>query len=160
MSDEVAFSYHHLRYMQGSYQAVGNDGHHFNQSVNQGTNTNVPSSVADALYDGSDHLPVTMKIVTDVHFGVEEALEGGFEAFVAPNPATDFAKIGFFNPSQGQVRFDLYSLQGQLVQRESAEFAEGAQQFELSLYDLPNGFYMLCITHESGLRQTIKLVKN
>ena len=158
MSDEIAFSYHHLRYMQGSYRAVGNDGHHFNQSVNQGTNTNVPAEVANALYDGSDHLPVTMKIVTDVHFGVEEALEGGFEAFVAPNPATDVAKIGFFNPSLGNVQFELYSLQGQLVQRAAGVFCEGSQQFELDLQGLMKGFYLLRIKHEDGLCQSLKLI--
>ena len=50
MADEIAFSYNHLRYVQGSYYAVGNDGHHFNMSVDQGYNTAVPTEVAEALF--------------------------------------------------------------------------------------------------------------
>ena len=158
MADEIAFSYNHMRYVQGSYHAVGNDGHHFNMSVDQGYNSSVPAAVAEALFDGSDHLPVTMKIAVDVHLGVEDNEVQNLQASVAPNPASDKAVVHFFNPSQGQMQFELYSLQGQLVQRESADFGEGAQRFELSLQDLTKGFYLLRITHESGFRQTLKLI--
>lgn len=158
MADEIAFSYNHLRYVQGSYKAIGNDSQHFNMSVNQGYNSSVPAEVAEALFDASDHLPVTMKIAVDVKLGVEESEKAALEAFVTPNPAIDVANVHFFNPTQGLVQFDLYSLQGQLVQRASADFGEGSQQFELPLQGLTKGFYLLRITHKSGWRQTVKVV--
>lgn len=158
MADEIAFSYNHMRYVQGSYRAIGNDGNHFNMSVDQGYNSSVPAELAEALFDASDHLPVTMKIAVDVHLGVEEDEVQSIFATVAPNPATDFAKVGFFNPTEGHIQFELYSLQGQLVTQASEHFASGSQQFDLNLQDLPNGFYMLRMTHESGLRQTVKVV--
>ncbi|MFQ6612641.1 MAG: endonuclease/exonuclease/phosphatase family protein [Fidelibacterota bacterium] len=52
-----------LRYLEGSSKAVGNDGQHFNQSINAGTNSAVPDSIAEALYYASDHLPVIARIV-------------------------------------------------------------------------------------------------
>ncbi|MBR5082381.1 MAG: T9SS type A sorting domain-containing protein [Bacteroidales bacterium] len=158
MADEIAFSYNHLRYVQGSYHAVGNDGRHFNMSVNQGTNTAVPAEVAEALFDASDHLPVTMKIAVDVKLGLEDHEAQSLYASIAPNPATDLAQVHFFNPAQGQVQFELYSLQGQLVQCAAGVFGEGSQQFELNLQDLPKGFYLLRIAHNSGWRQTVKVV--
>ena len=158
MADEIAFSYNHLRYVQGSYHAVGNDGRHFNMSVNQGNNTAVPTEVADALFDGSDHLPVTMKIAVDAHLGVEDNEAQSLYATVAPNPATDQAIVNYFNPMQGQVQFELYSLQGQLLQRNTAAFGEGAQQFELTLQDITKGFYLLRIKHEGGICQALKLI--
>ena len=158
MADEIKFSYNHMRYVNNSYHAVGNDGRHFNMSVDQGTNTAVPAEVAEALFDGSDHLPVTMKIAVDVHLGVEDNETQSLQASVAPNPAKDFATVSFFNPAQGQVQFDLYSLQGQLVQHASDAFGEGSQQFELNLQGLTKGFYLLRMTHESGWRQTVKVV--
>jgi endonuclease/exonuclease/phosphatase family metal-dependent hydrolase len=42
-----------------SYKAYGNDGNHFNDSINRLPNTAVPDSVANGLHYGSDHLPVT-----------------------------------------------------------------------------------------------------
>ena len=158
MADEIKFSYNHMRYVNNSYHAVGNDGRHYNQSVNQGSNTAVPTEVAEALFDGSDHLPVTMKIAVDVHLGVEDHEVQSLYATVAPNPARDRASVTFFNPAQGQVRFELYSLQGQLLQREAAAFGEGTQQYELSLQDLTKGFYLLRIRHQNGWGQTVKLV--
>ena len=158
MADEIAFSYNHMRYVQGSYHAVGNDGYHFNMSVNQNYNSSVPADVAEALYDSSDHLPVTMKIAVDVHLGVDDNETQNLYATVAPNPASDKAVVHFFNPLQGLAQFEMYSLQGQLMQHVSAEFSEGSQQFELSLEGLMKGFYLLRIRHENGWRQTVKVV--
>ena len=158
MADEIAFSYNHLRYVQGSYKAVGNDGNHFNHDIVFNGNTSVPSDVLEALFDSSDHLPVTMKIAVDVHLGVEDHETQSLYATVAPNPASDRAIVAFFNPSQGQVQFELYSLQGQLIQREAAAFDEGAQQYELSFHDLTKGFYLLRIKHGGGWEQTVKLI--
>jgi endonuclease/exonuclease/phosphatase family metal-dependent hydrolase len=158
MADEIAFSYNHLRYVQGSYHAVGNDGRHFNMSVNQGNNTAVPDEVAEALFDGSDHLPVTMKIAVDVHLGVEDLEAQSLYATVAPNPASDRAVVSFFNPTQGQVQLELYTLQGQLLKRYTAELSEGSQQFELALHDITTGFYFLRIKHDGGWGQTMKIV--
>ena len=158
MADEIAFSYNHMRYVQGSYHAVGNDGHHFNMSVDQGNNTAVPAAVAEALFDGSDHLPVTMKIAVDLHLGVEEEMAQNLQATVAPNPARDYAKVSFYNPANGNIQFELYSLQGQLMRREAAAFGEGSQQYELALHDLTKGFYLLRIKHDGGWGQTMKLV--
>lgn len=54
------------QYVAGSYTSYGNDGNHFNQSINNGFNAAVPDSIADALHTCSDHLPVFMKIVRQV----------------------------------------------------------------------------------------------
>ncbi len=160
MADEIAFSYNHLRYVQGSYHAVGNDGRHFNQSIDQNGNHSVPQEVVEALFDGSDHLPVTMKIAVNAHLGVDEMTAHGIRASVAPNPAADYAKLSFYSPSQGQVQFELYSMQGQLLQRESDEFGEGEQRFEIPLFDLVKGIYLLRILHSEGWAQTLKIVKS
>ena len=47
-----------IEYITNSFTVFGNDGYHFNQSVNEGTNYAVPDSIADALYEASDHLPI------------------------------------------------------------------------------------------------------
>ena len=158
MADEIAFSYNHMRYVQGSYKAIGNDGNHFNMSVDQGYNSSVPADVAEALFDGSDHLPVTMKIAVDVQVGLEDHEAQSLMASVAPNPASDKAIVHFYNPSQGQVELELYSIQGQMMQRQAAVFGEGSQQHELSLEGLTKGFYLLRIKHSDGWEQIVKLV--
>lgn len=41
-----------------TYTAYGNDGNHLNDSINRLPNTAVPDSIAHALHNASDHLPV------------------------------------------------------------------------------------------------------
>ena len=158
MADEIAFGYHHLRYVANSYKAIGNDGFHFNQSINQGANASVPYGVLEALADASDHLPVTMKIAVDAHLGVDENMDSSFQAYLAPNPATGSTTVHFHNPSEGQVQFEMYSLQGQLIDREIASFGYGMQQFEWQFHGATQGFYLLRVTNGEGLNQTLKLL--
>ena len=47
-----------LEYINDTITSFGNDGEHFNMSINSGTNSVVSPQVADALYYASDHLPV------------------------------------------------------------------------------------------------------
>ena len=54
-----------MHYVDDTYWAFGNDGNHFNDSINDGNNNSVSDEIADALHDGSDHLPVYMDVWFD-----------------------------------------------------------------------------------------------
>lgn len=58
VSEAVLDETYELNIIEETYWAVGNDGNHFNQAINDGNNTSVNDAVADALHDASDHLPV------------------------------------------------------------------------------------------------------
>ena len=52
-----------LKYVAGTYKALGNDGLHYNRSINAApTNTSAPSAILDSLVKVSDHLPVVAKL--------------------------------------------------------------------------------------------------
>ena len=85
MSDEIYMGFNRIKYLNESFHAVGNDGRHFDQSIDQNGNDAVPPVVAEALFDGSDHLPVTMKLSVFAHLDVDEHLGESF--LVYPNPA-------------------------------------------------------------------------
>ena len=50
-----------LDYVKGSYLVYGNDGKHFNRSINDAP-YKLPKAVLDALYLASDHLPVVVSL--------------------------------------------------------------------------------------------------
>jgi endonuclease/exonuclease/phosphatase family metal-dependent hydrolase len=54
-------------FVRATYTAYGNDGAHFNDSINRLPNGAVPDTVANALHYASDHLPV----FADVVFGTD-----------------------------------------------------------------------------------------
>lgn len=55
--------------ISGSYRSFGNDGNHYNESINDGNNTYYPwdvprsNALADDLFEASDHIPVLSDFV-------------------------------------------------------------------------------------------------
>jgi hypothetical protein len=49
--------------LTSTYRPYGNDGNHFNDSINHLPNAAVPDSIANALHNASDHLPVSARFV-------------------------------------------------------------------------------------------------
>ena len=74
-----------LNYIENSYVTYGNDGNHFNDAINSGSNSAVSNDIADALHDASDHLPVYMDLWFD---DLIYSMEGIVISEVMPNPAS------------------------------------------------------------------------
>lgn len=105
-----------LSYVPGSYTAYGNDGLHFNLAINYGTNEAVGDTIADAIHEAADHLPVFMdiqvpaRIDAPASLALGEAIVGGVRALpvgvenVAVAPADELSysmavPSGFSGPS-------------------------------------------------------------
>jgi len=75
VSEDVLNNANGLEYLSGTYEALGQDGNRFNETIRVPYNPTVPDSIADALYFMSDHLPVLMDVLTDYTAGIlaEEA---------------------------------------------------------------------------------------
>ena len=57
-----------ITFIPGSYTAYGNDGNHYNDSINQQPNTAVSPEIANALHYATDHLPVFASFSFDSPF--------------------------------------------------------------------------------------------
>ena len=72
-----------ISFIPGSYTTYGNDGSHFNDSINQPPNYAVGQEIADALHYASDHLPVYAEFEFDVQFiqlaSIKALIEGLFD---------------------------------------------------------------------------------
>ena len=82
-SEEVIEGDAQITYAPNSYFAVGNDGNHFNNAINSGTNYSVSSAVLSALYALSDHLPVIIDVEIE---GQQLAIESHEGDWTLPNP--------------------------------------------------------------------------
>lgn len=122
-----------ISYVAGSCTVIGNDGNHYNDSVNQQPNTAVSVDMANALHYAADHLPVycllefehaqgtgTVK-VTDDSFG---------NIRVVPNPFQTSAKISFALKEKAFVKLSVFTILGELVtQLSNEELEEGNHEF-------------------------------
>ena len=145
MSDEIYMGFNRIRYVNNSFYAVGNDGQHFDQSVDQNGNNAVPPEVAEALFDGSDHLPVTMKMAVFAHLDVAEQMLGGFS--IVPNPADRFITIEMPDVAESPTEYRIANLLGQTV-------LTGHNSHNIDVSALPAGIYFISIN--GAVRKFIK----
>ncbi|OFY66559.1 MAG: hypothetical protein A3H98_00275 [Bacteroidetes bacterium RIFCSPLOWO2_02_FULL_36_8] len=67
VNDNVINGTKRIKYLSDTYQAFGNDGQHFNDSITAPpSNPLIPDSVIQALHTMSDHLPVIMDVWVDL----------------------------------------------------------------------------------------------
>ncbi len=146
-----------VNYVLGSYAIIGQDGQHFNQSVNSGTNFSVPSAVANALYDFSDHLPVTAEYEVFVSgIGLAEPYELS-ELIEFKNPVDEFLLLKNRRPDSHDIDIEVISLNGKTIYQGS--FPAREPSLLVSTAGWPDGIYLLRIKNQHGLTFTHKLVK-
>jgi len=102
VSPEVSYG-GRIAYVPGTMTAYGNDGNHYNDSINKRPNTAVPDSVADALHYAADHLPVIAVFTFGNPIGItgnHNTIPGGYLLEQNyPNPFNPSTYIKFSIPA-------------------------------------------------------------
>ena len=134
-----------VEYIESSYRAYGNDGNHFDQAVNAGTNDSVSAFVADALFYASDHLPVYADFISIDQGAVTEMERSNLASpFVYVNSISHRKfKIVFELIERSSLYFDIYNALGQKVI--SLHRLENAGRYEM-IWDgnrMSSGVYFL-----------------
>lgn len=160
ISDEVRYGSKGLRYVTDSYEAVGNDGYHYNRSVNAGNNYAVDNEVADALYTVSDHLPVTIEMTLTNPLGIDEEQQNpAFTLFASPNPANDHVTLHFSNYEPQIVTFDVMTITGLVVATSQTYSDKSSNTHRINTSHLADGFYIVRMTGENGQAVYCKMIK-
>lgn len=140
-----------IKYIPGSLKPLGNDGNHYNDSINQRPNTSVPDSIADAIYYGSDHLPVTALYKFEKTGSVtiiSNLIPEKFNVYQNyPNPFNPSTKIKFdipsgLNGSDSKVRLSVYnSLGKEIAELVNENLSAGSYETEFDASDFSSGVY-------------------
>jgi endonuclease/exonuclease/phosphatase family metal-dependent hydrolase len=138
-----------VEYMDGSTWAVGNDGLHYNDSINRPPNAVVSQTMADALHYAADHLPVVATIHFHNTLGLESAAEGRLQVY--PNPSQGLFTLELSNSSTCQLR--VTDALGRSILT-----ANAAGRYSLNLAQQPAGLYLLSVL-QGDVEQKVVLVK-
>lgn len=146
-----------VKFIPNSLKSFGNDGNHYNDSINKQPNTAVPDSIANALYYGSDHLPVYALYKFDENPSSVKTISGVVpDEFKLhqnyPNPFNPSTKITFDiieNKSNKPVKLIIYDALGKEIAtlvdenlsagRYEVEFNAGQYNSGIYYYKLTNG---------------------
>lgn len=134
-----------VEYIRNTTVAYGNDGQHYNDSINRPSNTAVGQTIANALHYASDHIPVLAKFVfKQAPVSVRESgLPSDFRVENAyPNPFNPVTTISWTLPQDGDVNLFVYNALGQVMSSEYLGFTpsgRGSYLFDAS--GLSSGVY-------------------
>ncbi len=135
-----------IGYIPGSYVSFGNDGIHYNDSINKLPNTAVSSEVADALHYASDHLPVYAKFVFDstVVSVSETGKPESFELYQNyPNPFNSTTRIRFSLQEKRFACLKVVDLLGrEIATLAESEFEPGAYVVKWDANNMSSGVYL------------------
>ncbi len=158
MSENIKTGRDGVKYIDGSYMAFGQDGDHFNGSINADGNDVIPQEVANALYYNSDHLPVTMMIDIDDKWDIADITSDIKDFKMYPNPAGNSIFLSFTNRSQGRMKIKIFNTLGQMIMKESLCLETGEQHHEIDIKALTRGIYMLRIMTSNGVTHSERLI--
>lgn len=88
-----------------------------------------------------------------------QELASAFDLSIAPNPARDFIQLTSYISNTTNYQVEIYSLSGQLMRRQSNEFAAGEQITRLPIANLVGGIYIIRVSNgqESANLKFVKL---
>lgn len=135
-----------VEYVQGSYTAIGQDGNHFNYSVNYPDNNSVPQEVIDALYNMSDHLPVTLQLEiaqTPVEGIADNNICNEFNVVLLNNKVVSSLQMNIFAKYAGACSIEIISVIGKTEYNNVLYCHSGKNYFELSLENFKKGLYII-----------------
>ena len=143
-----------------TYTAVGNDGDHFNVSIIEGGNTAVPYDVAYAIYQSSDHLPLSCRF----SFPAGPTQVGDVPVTVAslrawPNPFNPVVSLRVDGLPGAQADLVVYDVAGRpVVQLWRGLVPVGGQTLTWQPADLPSGVYFARLGSGGATLASTKLV--
>ncbi|MBN2637684.1 MAG: T9SS type A sorting domain-containing protein [Bacteroidales bacterium] len=161
ISDNIKNNNKRVQYIPDSYHAVGQDGLHFNNSINASPeNTSAPADIINALYNNSDHLPVTLKLKVETTSGIDQWDESSFERIKYNNPTSGKLNFSVQVKQKSSLRVEVYSLLGQKELQQEYLLNRGLQQFSMNIYNLPKGMYIVrFIDQTNRIQYSQKLIK-
>lgn len=143
-----------MTYIANSYKPYGNDGNHYNDSINKRPNTAVPDSIADALCYASDHLPTVsmFRIYNGVSVNqISTVIPDKFELRQNyPNPFNPETKIKFDIQKSGYVRLSVYNSLGQkITELVNQNLSAGQYETNWNAKDFASGIYIYRLETEN-----------
>ena len=148
-----------VQYVANTYETIGNDGLHFNKGLKDlPTNVSAPSSIIDALYNMSDHLPVSAVIkVAKLGLNLNEDKVSLQFSFVNPVDSRLEVFIQSNRPLE-ECHIEVQHLQGQILLSEAFQTdANGMFRFNHD-FNFKSGVYLISLI-QNGYKFTKRAVK-
>jgi hypothetical protein len=159
-SDEIINGTEYMKYIPGTYKALGQDGEHFNNSLTASPqNNSVPAEVLYSLYNMSDHLPVVMKIIVGDNLGLQKIREQNFSLSMQ-NPVHNTLYLTVTALKPLDLAIQISNPQGQLLFSNSYPIEESTNSIQIPFTKFPEGVYLVQVGEDQNPFSVWKIIKN
>lgn len=146
------------KYVEDSYWAYGQDGNRLNGTLISPTNYSLPSKVIDALFNTSDHLPVTLKINVDYDLYVNNYVSAYTQPSIKViNPVVNTIDFWIDGISSQNVSVSVFNSLGSMVLNNSFSVSNG-NKYSLSANRLAPGIYFMQIKG-NDFHKVLRIIK-
>lgn len=162
VSDAVLSGTQGVKYISGSYKAFGNDGQHYGKAlIDLPANSTVSASIAQALYECSDHLPVFADFAfTPLHLippaGITETRIDLQNSVAVLNPFGRSVELVINSlKSADTLHYQLLSVEGRALQSGIVILPDSRVPLQ---QELSSGIYFLRVWDTTGPAASYKLL--
>ncbi len=134
-----------LQYLADSYNTIGQDGKRFNLSLTDPVNESAPGEVIQALYDMSDHLPVSLRLVTTENTTDLPVLTSNTPKVQYTNPVQNTLHLQVSGVEES-VEVSLFDLTGSRRGSYQLQPVGGQGNVSIDVSHLPSGIYLIQVT--------------
>ena len=147
-----------MQLLTDTYTALGNDGEHFNKSLNDlPSNTSVPSDIVNALYGASDHLPVLVKINVDAALNKTDDISN-VASIQFQNPCSNTLNLKIQLKQVQDINLKIYNIYGQMITSSKIYSLHNTIYESISMEAFPDGAYILILTDKNGRSNSRKFI--
>ncbi len=163
LSNNIMDNSDKIKYINGSYTTVGQDGEHFNSGLNyQGNSSGVPADVLDALSYNSDHLPILLELEIDqTPISVRELTTHEIDIKIN-NPVEDNLNLQILLNDlliENYLNIQIYSVMGKLEYQNTLEIDNNTLNYQIPTSYLNSGLYILKVSTKKSLFYSEKFIK-
>lgn len=148
-----------VKYVEESYQALGQDGRHYNKSLTDSpTNISVPANILNALGNNSDHLPVMMKLrlsATPPNAVQDDVWQGKVQLV---HLSDNLPVLRVTVNESGLHRLRLISITGVVLYEQAIRLSAGTTELPLPLEGFSAGFYLVRLENNQRQGITVKML--
>lgn len=161
ISNTIKDNLREIKYIQGTYHAVGQDGDHFNKALlDTPVDNTVPTNVVNALYHNSDHLPVTMKLLVEAPQGMNSWSNDNFDHIHFVNPVANNFTFNVNLEKRTPLTVEIFSILGQKIITKHFFTDQGISNISLDVSNLRKGLYIVRFTDKNrDMSFTRKMLK-
>jgi hypothetical protein len=142
-----------VKYIPGTYKACGNDANHLNKAlIESPSNSIVPANVATALFNTSDHLPVSMDLDIGNAVGINEFTAGKSVSVQMCMDENLNSQVCVYSDKNCTVRMDVTDVSGRKVGEYSFDVEKGFNKIRSEEMNLSAGTYIVSLFSDKKMQ--------